>query len=68
MQGTELKMVCVQMSFQSKVEYKLQCAVFTVGAVWLRECSSKLAVSEKIRTQNARKRVENGVCSDVSSK
>ena len=57
-------MVCVQMSFKSKVECKLQCAVFTVKTVWLRDCVSKLAISEKIRTENARKRVENGVCSD----
>ena len=57
-------MLDVQMSCKRKVECKFQCAVFTVKAVWLRDCVSRLAVSEEIRTKNARKRVENGVCSD----
>ena len=54
------------MCLKSKVECKLQCAVVTVKTVWLRDCVSKLAVSEKIRTKNAGKRVENGVCLDES--
>ena len=45
--GNELKMVCVQMSFENKIEYKLQCAVVTVKTVWLRECLSKFSGQRK---------------------